>query len=694
MLVGEAEHWWRGTHHMLTTRGVVMDWECFRRMFLEKYFPECVRHAKEVEFMRLHQGGMTVSEYALKFEHLARFYSQAIAEAWKCRKFAEGLKYDLKRVVVPMAITEFPALVEKAKVVERLEGGNRGVKTVEGPSGSKKGGNQRKSYDRPQPQQGGPVIRQPSGVVGGGGQGGGAALRCYRCGGPHMIRDCLHTENRCFRCQQMGHVSFNCPARNRLERRDAQRGDRPTAAGRVFALTGVEASTSSDLVKGKGRAAGKDVVFLFDSGASHSFISYACVAMLGVPVCDLGLRLLVSTLASTSVVASKLCAGCPIDVNGKRYKVNLICFPLVDIDIILGMDWLSANRILIDCANRRLIFPQEEDELLISTSQAESLLRGGVECCLLLAAMSVETERVVEEIDVVRDFVEVFPDEVPGLPPTREMEFSIDLVPGAGPVSVAPYRMAPAELVELKGQLEDLLEKQLVRPSVSPWGAPVLLVKKKDGGSRLCVDYRQLNKLTIKNKYPLPQIDDLMDQLRGASVFSKIDLRSGYHQIRVKEGDIPKTAFRTRYGHYEYVVMPFGVTNAPAIFMDYMNRIFRPFLDKFVVVFIDDILIYSRTWEEHGEHLRLVLEILKAKQLYAKLSKCEFWLDEVKFLGHVISAEGIVVDPAKVESVLQWERPRTVTNIRSFVGLAGYYQRFIEGLSKIVAPLTQLTRKE
>nr|KYP46054.1 Retrovirus-related Pol polyprotein from transposon 297 family [Cajanus cajan] len=274
------------------------------------------------------------------------------------------------------------------------------------------------------------------------------------------------------------------------------------------------------------------------------------------------------------------------------------------------------------------------------------------------------------------------------------MEFSIDLVPGAGPVSVAPYRMAPTEMIKLKGQLEDLLEKQLVRPSVSPWGAPVLLVKKKDGGSRLCVDYRQLNKLTIKNKYPLPRIDDLMDQLRGASVFSKINLRLGYHQIRVKEGDIPKTAFRTRYGHYEYVVMSFGVTNAPAVFMDYMNRIFWPFLDKFVVVFIDDILIYSRTREETAEPLRVVLEILKAKQLYTKLSKCEFWLDEVKFLGHVILVEGIAIDPAKVESVLQWERPRTVTDIRSFVGFAGYYRRFIEGFSKIVAPLTQLTRKE
>jgi len=182
-------------------------------------------------------------------------------------------------------------------------------------------------------------------------------------------------------------------------------------------------------------------------------------------------------------------------------------------------------------------------------------------------------------IPVVQDFVDVFPEEVPGLPPSREVEFSIDLVPRTGPVPMAPYRMAPAELVELKKQIEDLMEKQFIRPSTSPWGAPVLLVKKKDGSSRLCVDYRQLNKMTIKNKYPLPRIDDLMDQLHGSSVFSKIDLRSGYHQILVKADDVQKTAFRSRYGHYEYVVMPFGVTNAPAVFMDYMNRIFRPFLD-------------------------------------------------------------------------------------------------------------------
>jgi len=228
---------------------------------------------------------------------------------------------------------------------------------------------------------------------------------------------------------------------------------------------------------------------------------------------------------------------------------------------------------------------------------------------------------------------------------------------------------------------------------VSLWGALILLVKKKDGSFRLCVDYRRLNKFTIKNKYPLPIIDDLMNQLRGVSVFSKIDLRSGYHQIRVKAEDIQKTAFRTRYDHFEYQVMPFSVTNASAIFMDYMNRIFHRLLDQFVVVFIDDILIYSKTLEEHEEHLQIILQILREKKLYAKFSKCEFWLEKVKFLGHVIFNKGVLVDLTKVEAVLQWEPQKTVTEIQNFLGLAIYYRRFIEGFSKIVVPLTQLTKK-
>ena len=287
----------------------------------------------------------------------------------------------------------------------------------------------------------------------------------------------------------------------------------------------------------------------------------------------------------------------------------------------------------------------------------------------------------------------MFPEELPGVPPEREVNLSIEVVQGTTLISRTPYHMAPTELKELKTQLQELLDKGFIRPSVSPWGAAILFVKKKDGTLRMCIDYRKINKVTVKNKYPLPRIEDLFDQLRGASVFSKIDLRSGYYQLRVKEDDVPKTTFRTRYGHYEFLVMPFGLTNASAAFMDLMNRVFRPYLDQFVVVFIDDILVYSKDAQEHEHHLRIVLQTLRENQLFAKLSKCDFWLKEVSFLGHIVSAEGIIVDPVKIEAIVNWKPPRNVTEVRSFLGLVGYYRRFVQGFSVIASSLTRLLRK-
>nr|GEZ87391.1 putative reverse transcriptase domain-containing protein [Tanacetum cinerariifolium] len=232
-------------------------------------------------------------------------------------------------------------------------------------------------------------------------------------------------------------------------------------------------------------------------------------------------------------------------------------------------------------------------------------------------------------------------------------------------------------------------------------GAPVLFVKKKDGSFRMYIDYRELNKLTVKNRYPLPRIDDLFDQLQGSSVYYKIDLRSGYHQLRVREEDIPKTAFRTRYGHYEFQDMPFGLTNAPAVFIDLMNRVCKPYLDKFVIVFIDDILIYSKDEKEHEEHLKAILELLKKEELYAKFSKCEFWIPKAQFLGHVIDSQGHVIDkqgihvnPAEIKSVKDWASPKSPIEIRKFLGLAGYYRRFIEGFSKVAKPVTKPTQKK
>ncbi|GJX36366.1 putative reverse transcriptase domain-containing protein [Tanacetum coccineum] len=302
-------------------------------------------------------------------------------------------------------------------------------------------------------------------------------------------------------------------------------------------------------------------------------------------------------------------------------------------------------------------------------------------------------EKRLEDVPIVKDFPEVFPKDLSGIPPARQVEFQIDLAPGVAHVARAPYRLAPSEMKELAKQLQELSDKGFIRPNSSPWGASVLFVKKKDGSFRMCIDYRELNKFRVKNGYPLPRIDDLFDQLQGSSVYSKIDLRSAYHQLRVREEDIPKTAFRTHYGHYEFQVMPFGLTNAPAVFMDIMNRVCKPYLNKFMIVFIDDILIYSKNKEEHEEHLKLILELLKKAELYAKFSKCEFWIPKVQFLGHVIDSKGIHVDPAKIELIKDWASPKSPTEIRQFLGLAGYYRKFIEDFSKIGKSMTKLTKK-
>ncbi|KAI3686844.1 hypothetical protein L1987_80533 [Smallanthus sonchifolius] len=270
--------------------------------------------------------------------------------------------------------------------------------------------------------------------------------------------------------------------------------------------------------------------------------------------------------------------------------------------------------------------------------------RKGHTAILALVAEQLSEEKKIDDIPIVHDYLEVFPEDLLGLPPHRQVEFQIDLAPGAAPIARAPYRLAPSELQELSTQLQELLDKGFIRPSLSPWGSSVLFFKKKDGTFRMCIDYRELNKVTIKNRYPLPRIDDLFYQLQGSSFYSNIYLRSGYHQLGVRDEEISKTAFRT-------------------------------------------------CREEHEEHLRFLLELLKHEQLYAKFSKCEFWIREVQFLGHVVNEKGIHVDPAKVEAIKNWAAPTTPTEVRQFMGLAGYYRRFTEGFSKIAQPLTALIQK-
>ncbi|KAA0056044.1 ty3-gypsy retrotransposon protein [Cucumis melo var. makuwa] len=422
----------------------------------------------------------------------------------------------------------------------------------------------------------------------------------------------------CFKCRQEGHTADRCPMR--LTGNAQNQGAGAPHQGKVFATNKTEAEKAGTVVIGTLPVLGHYALVLFDSGSSHSFISSAFVLHARLEVKPLHHVLSVSTPFGECMLSKKKVNACQIEIAGHVIEVTQLVLDMLDFDVILGMDWLAANHASIDCSRN------------LSHEGQQTAQSGDLEYLSELVDTR-EVDVSLSSEPVVRDYPDVFPEELPRLPPHREIDFAIELEPGTVSISRTPYRMAPAELKELKVQLQELLDKEFIRPSVSPG---------------VCQFYL---------------IDDLFDQLWGATVFSKIDLRWGYHQLRIKNGDVPKTTFPSRYGHYEFIVMSFGLTNALTVFMDLMNRVFREFLDTFVIVFIDDILIYSKTEAEHEDHLRMVLQTLRDNKLYTKFSKCEFWLKQVSFLGHMVSKAGVSVDPAKIEAVTSWTRPSTVSEL-------------------------------
>ncbi|KAA0067305.1 ty3-gypsy retrotransposon protein [Cucumis melo var. makuwa] len=521
---------------------------------------------------------MTMEQYDAEFDMLSRFAPDVVKdEAARTEKFVRGLRLDLQgivRALRPATHADALCLALDLSLHERAD------QSKAAGRGSTLG------QKRKELAAAGRTLRELS--------------ACQRCGRVHGGR-CLIRSGVCFRCKQPGHTA-----------------DKAERAGTV--------------VTGTLLILGHYALVLFDSGSSHSFISLVFVRQMGIEIEPLGSILSVSTPSGAVMLAKDKIKACQVGVANHVLDVTLLVLHMRDFDVILGMDWLSANHASIDYSRKE-----------------------GTWGILASVVDTTEPEVSLSSEPIVREYPDVFSDELPRFPPLMEVDFAIELEPGTAPISRAPHRMASAELKELKVQLQELLDKGFIRPSGSPWGAPVLFVKKKDGSMCLCIDYRELNNVTVKNHYPLPRINDLFDQLKGATVFSKIDLRSKYHQLRIRDSDIPKTAFRSRYGHYEFIVMSFDLTNAPAVFMDLMTRVFKDFLDKFVIVFIDDILVYSKIEVEHEDHLHQVLGTLRANKLYAKLFKSN--------------------------------------EIRSFLGLAGYYRRFVEDFSRIANPLTQLTRK-
>ncbi|GJU24469.1 putative reverse transcriptase domain-containing protein [Tanacetum coccineum] len=465
---------------------------------------------------------------------------------------------------------------------------------------------------------------------------------------------CMNLEKtgRCFECGSQGHYKNDCP---KLKNKNhGNTTGNSEARGRAYALGGGEPNPDSNVVTSTFILNNRYASILFDTVFDRSFLSTAFSPLVDIAPSTLDNSYDVELADGRITRVNIIIRGCTLNLLNHPFNIDLMPVELGSFDAIIGMDWLSKYHVVIICDKKIVRIPYGDEVLIVQGDKS---------------------------------------DDLSGVPPTRQVEFQIDLVLGDVPVARASYRLAPSEIIELSDQLQELSDKGFIRPSSSPWGDPILFVKKKDGSFRICIDYKELNKLTVKNRYPFPRIDGLFYQLQWSSVYSKIDLRSGYHQLRVREEDMLKTAFRTRYGHYEFQVMPFGLTNALLIFMDLMNWVCKPYLDKFLIVFIDDILIYSKSKQEHGEHLKLILELFKKEELYAKFLKCEFWILKVQFIGHVIDSQGIHKDPAKIESIKNWASPKTPTELRQFLGLVGYYRRFIEGFLKISKPMTKLTQK-
>lgn len=683
-LTDDAMLWWRRRSAEAEKGQCALNtWEDFVRELKAQFYPEHVEYLARRQLRRLKHTG-TLKEYVKEYSKLMLSISN-MAEEDRLFFFLDGLQLWANKELVGRDVKDVSsaiAMAEKLPEYEKTES-NRGKPPK--VSKAKGGGDRRenKDYHKGKEQKGPPQKKKVS---------------CYVCGDDHWARD--------------------CPKKKTVNAVQAEEGEE-AAQTKMGALRLVSAMQGQ---AGGSKPLKKELMFvdvtlngwatqaLVDTGATHNFIAATEAKRLGLKLEKDTSK--IKAVNSEAQPVTGVAKGVSITVGPWVGTANFTAATIDDFKVILGIDFLASSKAVPMPHLGALSIMQEAAPCMVLASCSKPTetpilsalqLRKGVKRgeMTYLASIREVSEEGFEEEDllpeigaVLGEFKDVMPQELPKqLPPRREVDHAIELEPGSKPTAKAPYRMAPPELKELQRQLKDLLEAGFIRPSKAPYGAPVLFQRKSDGSLRLCIDYRALNKVTIKNKYPIPLVEDLFDQLGGAKYFTKLDLRSGYYQVRIAEGDEEKTTCVTRYGAYEFLVMPFGLTNAPATFCTLMNKLFHPYLDRFVVVYLDDIVVYSNTLEEHKEHLRIVFQVLRDNQLFVKREKCSFAKEEVHFLGHWIGQGQLHMNHGKIRAICEWEAPTTVSELRSFLGLVNYYRRFIAGYSARAAPLTDLLKK-
>nr|XP_027108798.1 uncharacterized protein LOC113728610 [Coffea arabica] len=720
-LEGKADRWFQG----VKVEKPEITWPMFEELLCRRFDNRTGKDVVE-EFNKLHQTGK-VEEYQEKFEELKTLMAVKnphLSEEYFVSSFISGLKDEIKTMIRMLRPTslfetfELAILQENALHLQSRSPKENVKPNSENRFGISKSASQQMSHSshyrvppigsfRNTHFKGKPVANteaEPRKISAQEIQYRRSHGLCFKCG------EKFGQGHQC----KLGHLNFLVNDEEEDTEFEDALGEQDETTGNPGEVMEMSLHTLSEALKRKtitlvGVLDGEEMLILVDTGSSDSYISSEKVIAFDIPY-KLVNPFSVVVGNGACVTSKAICPKVVWGINQHRFCYDLKVMDLSGWDIILGVDWMTQFSPITFDFHKLTISLQHQGEAVHLHGQAEDcdldLIRGGDlrtfieykrQLCMSMR-LGQSDQGQGNDIPagvqgIIEEFVDVFaaPTE---LPPVRSLDHEIPLKPDSQPFKMKPYRYPHSQKGEIEQQVKDMLQHGIIIHSNSPFASPVLLVKKKEGTWRFCVDYRKLNEMTIKDRYPIPNVDELINELAGSKYKSKLDLTSGYHQIRVKPKDTYKTAFQTHCGHYEFLVMPFGLTNAPATFQALMNQIFQPYLRKFVLVFFDDILIYSPTLELHQQHLRTVLSILREHNLFAKRSKCSFAQLTVDYLGHTITEEGVSMDSSKIDSILKWPSPRTVKELRGFLGLTGYYRRFIKHYGIIRKPLTELLRKD